>query len=69
MIVFDNNAEYKLKGKTHGPRSHAIKHLYEFDFELFMNYIKKAKSLLNIDDCYLFSYDKVKKLNSLSEIS
>jgi hypothetical protein len=58
LIVFDPTTEYKLNGKTHGIRSHAIKHLYEFDFNLFMKYIEKIKSILTVDTCYLYSYKK-----------
>lgn len=42
VAVFDKNDDYRLKGKTHGLTSHAIKHYGEFDVGTVKGFVDKA---------------------------
>jgi len=46
VFVFNPNDKYITKGKTHGLMSHAIKHGYEFDLELYEKVISETNKII-----------------------
>ena len=47
VFVFHPNDDYIKQGKTHGVTSHAIKHIYEFDPELFSKVIDIVNKIIH----------------------
>lgn len=68
VILFDKNDQYKIKGKTHGLTSHAIKHLNEFDPSFFDKVIKQAYDYISKQEFYILS-KKTKKVSKRESIS
>ena len=66
-LIFDPNDEYHypfvIKGKLHGLESHALKHFYEFNPQLYNNFIDSSKD-------YIIKYmnDDLKIINIKGEI-
>jgi len=52
VIIFDENDNYKVKGKTHNESSHAIKHLFEFDKNFYDKVIYDVKRYIQNKNFY-----------------
>lgn len=61
VILFDKGDTYKLKGKTHGLASHAIKHLEEFRPSVVNNIINQLYNYITGQNFYILS-KKSKKI-------